>query len=78
MRTRATDALSDRHPLLGDGKLVGMYPEGTRSPDGRLYKGKTGMARMALETGVPVIPVAIIGTDKVSPSGPSVAPSRTS
>ena len=51
------------------GKLLGMYPEGTRSPDGRLYKGKTGLARLALETGVPVIPVAMIGTDVVNPPG---------
>ena len=48
--------------------MVGLYPEGTRSPDGRLYKGKTGMARIALKTRVPVIPVAVIGTDIVSPS----------
>jgi 1-acyl-sn-glycerol-3-phosphate acyltransferase len=46
-----------------------MYPEGTRSPDGRLYKGKTGLARLALKTGVPVIPVAMIGTDTVNPPG---------
>jgi 1-acyl-sn-glycerol-3-phosphate acyltransferase len=46
-----------------------MYPEGTRSPDGRLYKGKTGLARLALTTGVPVIPVAMIGTDQVNPPG---------
>ncbi len=46
-----------------------MYPEGTRSPDGRLYKGKTGLARLALDTGVPVIPVAMIGTDVVNPPG---------
>ena len=46
-----------------------MYPEGTRSPDGRLYKGKTGLARLALQTGVPVIPVAMIGTDVVNPPG---------
>ena len=55
--------------LLAAGKLLGIYPEGTRSPDGRLYKGKTGVARMALEAGVPVIPVAMVGTDKVSPMG---------
>jgi 1-acyl-sn-glycerol-3-phosphate acyltransferase len=46
-----------------------MYPEGTRSPDGRLYKGKTGLARLALQTGVPVIPVAMVGTDVVNPPG---------
>jgi 1-acyl-sn-glycerol-3-phosphate acyltransferase len=55
--------------LLRQGRLLGIYPEGTRSPDGRLYKGKTGVARIALEAGVPVIPVAMIGTDKVNPIG---------
>lgn len=55
--------------LLNEGKLLGIYPEGTRSPDGRLYKGKTGVARMALEAGVPVIPVAMLGTDRVHPIG---------
>ncbi|GEL17174.1 lysophospholipid acyltransferase family protein [Pseudonocardia asaccharolytica] len=55
--------------LLGEGRLLGIYPEGTRSPDGRLYKGKTGVARMALEAEVPVIPVAMIGTDQVNPIG---------
>ncbi len=55
--------------ILDEGKLLGMYPEGTRSPDGRLYKGKTGLARLALETGVPVIPVAMVGTDVVNPPG---------
>ena len=55
--------------LLREDKLLGIYPEGTRSPDGRLYKGKTGVARMTLEAGVPVIPVAMIGTDKVNPIG---------
>ncbi|MFE6923886.1 lysophospholipid acyltransferase family protein [Nocardia sp. NPDC057663] len=68
--TAAEDALNAARKLLDEGRLVGLYPEGTRSPDGRLYKGKTGMARLALETGVPVIPVAVIGTDKVSPPGP--------
>ncbi|WP_214368526.1 lysophospholipid acyltransferase family protein [Pseudonocardia sp. H11422] len=58
--------------LLREDKLLGIYPEGTRSPDGRLYKGKTGVARMALEAGVPVIPVAMIGTDKVNPIGSRV------
>ncbi len=55
--------------VLRRGDLLGLYPEGTRSPDGRLYRGKTGVARMALEAGVPVIPVAMIGTDKVQPIG---------
>lgn len=55
--------------VLEGGNLLGIYPEGTRSPDGRLYRGKTGVAKMALQTGVPVIPVAMIGTDKVQPIG---------
>ncbi len=55
--------------ILGEGKLLGIYPEGTRSPDGRLYRGKTGVARMALEARVPVIPVVMIGTDQVQPAG---------
>jgi 1-acyl-sn-glycerol-3-phosphate acyltransferase len=58
--------------LLKDGHLVGIYPEGTRSPDGRLYKGKTGMARLALDADVPVLPVAMFGTDKANPIGSKV------
>ena len=52
---------------LKEGRAVGIYPEGTRSPDGRLYRGKTGVARMALEAGVPVIPISIRGTEDVMP-----------
>ena len=48
--------------VLKAGELLGIYPEGTRSPDGRLYKGKTGVARLVLQAGVPVIPVAMINT----------------
>ncbi len=55
--------------ILANGELFGIYPEGTRSHDGRLYRGKTGIARMALEAKVPVIPVAVIGTDVVAPPG---------
>ncbi len=55
--------------VLARGDLLGIYPEGTRSPDGRLYRGKTGVARMALEGKVPVIPVAMIDTDKMQPPG---------
>ncbi|CAM2968799.1 1-acyl-sn-glycerol-3-phosphate acyltransferase [Prescottella defluvii] len=65
----AQDALNAGLRVLGEGKLLGIYPEGTRSPDGRLYKGKTGMARLALESGVKVIPVAMIDTAKVNPIG---------
>lgn len=55
--------------ILRDGKLLGIYPEGTRSPDGRLYKGRTGAARMAIEAQVPVIPVAMINTHWIQPTG---------
>src|SRR5271170_2179767 len=65
----AQGALDTAERVLGEGKLLGMYPEGTRSPDGRLYKGKTGLARLALETGVPVVPVAMTGTDVINPPG---------
>ncbi|MBV8788945.1 MAG: 1-acyl-sn-glycerol-3-phosphate acyltransferase [Mycobacterium sp.] len=68
----AQAALNTAEQVLHQGKLLGMYPEGTRSPDGRLYKGKTGLARLALQTGVPVIPVAMIGTNVVNPPGTSM------
>jgi len=67
---RASEAaLSTGLRVLAEGGLLGIYPEGTRSPDGRLYRGKTGVARLALEGKVPVIPVVMIGTDKVQPIG---------
>ena len=66
---RSEAALTMALELLGNGELLGIYPEGTRSPDGRLYRGKTGVARMALEAKVPVIPVAMVGTDRVQPIG---------
>ncbi|GAA1866283.1 lysophospholipid acyltransferase family protein [Myceligenerans crystallogenes] len=62
-------AISTGVRVLREGDLLGIYPEGTRSPDGRLYKAKTGVARMALETGVPVIPVVMVGTDEAQPAG---------
>jgi 1-acyl-sn-glycerol-3-phosphate acyltransferase len=58
--------------VLKSGSLLGIYPEGTRSPDARLYRGKVGVARLALQARVPVIPVAMIGTDKVQPIGKRV------
>ncbi len=58
--------------VLRSGSLMGIYPEGTRSPDARLYRGKVGVARLALQARVPVIPVAMIGTDKVQPIGKRV------
>jgi 1-acyl-sn-glycerol-3-phosphate acyltransferase len=58
--------------VLREGSILGIYPEGTRSPDGRLYRGRTGVARMVLEAGVPVVPVAMIGTAEVMPIGTRV------
>ncbi|MFI1003054.1 lysophospholipid acyltransferase family protein [Streptomyces galbus] len=55
--------------VLGKGELLGIYPEGTRSHDGRLYKGKVGVAVMALRAGVPVVPCAMIGTFEAQPPG---------
>lgn len=65
----SANSLSAGVDVLENGGLLGIYPEGTRSPDGRLYRGKTGVAKLVLKTGVPVIPVAMIGTDKVQPIG---------
>ena len=62
-------ALNTGLGVLEQGQLLGIYPEGTRSPDGKLYRGRTGIARMALEAKVPVIPVAMIDTEKVQPIG---------
>ncbi|TJZ41974.1 1-acyl-sn-glycerol-3-phosphate acyltransferase [Streptomyces piniterrae] len=70
-------ALMTGRRVLEEGKVFGIYPEGTRSPDGRLYRGRTGVARLALMTGAPVVPYAVIGTDKVQPNGkgmPRIAP----
>lgn len=55
--------------ILMEGKVLAIYPEGTRSPDGRMYRGRTGVARMILEADTPVIPAAVIGTEKVMPLG---------
>ena len=62
-------ALSTGMKALERGELLGIYPEGTRSPDGKLYRGRTGVARLALESGVPVVPVAMIDTEKIMPVG---------
>jgi 1-acyl-sn-glycerol-3-phosphate acyltransferase len=62
--------------VLRDGNLLGIYPEGTRSPDGRLYKGKTGVARLVLQAGVPVIPVAMINTEIVPSAIPKIPTMR--
>jgi 1-acyl-sn-glycerol-3-phosphate acyltransferase len=65
----ALDALDQQRTLLDEGSAVALYPEGTRSLDGRLYKGRTGVAFLALQTGAPVVPVGLIGTDAVMPVG---------
>ncbi|WP_405740011.1 1-acyl-sn-glycerol-3-phosphate acyltransferase [Streptomyces sp. NBC_01525] len=62
-------ALMTGRRILEQGHAFGIYPEGTRSPDGRLYRGRTGIARLTLMTGAPVVPFAMIGTDKVQPDG---------
>jgi 1-acyl-sn-glycerol-3-phosphate acyltransferase len=67
---RASEAaLSTGLRVLAEGKLLGIYPEGTRAPDNRLYRGKTGVARLALESGAPVIPMAMINTFELMPAG---------
>jgi 1-acyl-sn-glycerol-3-phosphate acyltransferase len=58
--------------VLAKGEQLGIYPEGTRSPDGRMYRGRTGVARMILESGVPVVPVAMVDTDRVMPTGSTI------
>lgn len=63
------DSLNTGLGVLERELLLGIYPEGTRSPDATLYRGRTGIARMALESKVPVIPVAMIDTEKVMPIG---------
>jgi 1-acyl-sn-glycerol-3-phosphate acyltransferase len=68
----AEDAIRTGIRMLQEGRLLGIYPEGTRSPDGRLYRGKTGVARMALETGAPVIPVAMVYSRRRLPFGRSM------
>ncbi len=65
----AEDAIRTGLRILREGKLLGIYPEGTRSPDGRLYRGHTGVARLALQQGVPVLPVAMVGTREAQPIG---------
>jgi 1-acyl-sn-glycerol-3-phosphate acyltransferase len=70
---RAAQAMLDAAVRrLQSGQLFGIYPEGTRSPDGRLYRGRTGVGYLALHSGAPVVPVAMIGTDRVLPPGSSV------
>jgi 1-acyl-sn-glycerol-3-phosphate acyltransferase len=65
----AQAALETQLRVLRSGNLAGIYPEGTRSPDGRLYRGKTGVARLALESGARVIPVVMLNADEIQPPG---------
>jgi len=65
----ALTALDAAIPALRAGDLVGVYPEGTRSPDGRLYRGRTGAVRLAMLAEVPIVPVGIMGTPAVQPIG---------
>lgn len=63
------ESLNTGLQLLAAGGQLGIYPEGTRSPDGRLYRGRTGVARMILESGARVVPVAMVDTEKAMPTG---------
>ena len=66
---RSEAALLTGLRLLRENQCLGIYPEGTRSPDGRLYKGRTGIARMAIESSAPVVPVAMFNTAEIQPTG---------
>lgn len=73
----ARDSLDTAIKVLADGGAFGIYPEGTRSLDGMLHRGRTGVARIALESGAPVIPIGLVGTDKVMAVGrklPKIVP----
>jgi 1-acyl-sn-glycerol-3-phosphate acyltransferase len=67
--TASERALLAAQEVLNGGGVLGIYPEGTRSPDGRLYKGHTGVARLAMQSNAPVVPVAQFGTAEVQPIG---------
>lgn len=65
----ADAALRRGREILAAGGVLGIYPEGTRSPDGRLHRGKTGVARLAIASGAPVVPVGVAGTIEIQPLG---------
>lgn len=65
----ALEALDQQRRILSSGRAIALYPEGTRSLDGRLYKGRTGVAFLALETGAQVVPVGLVGTNEAMPVG---------
>jgi 1-acyl-sn-glycerol-3-phosphate acyltransferase len=62
-------ALDAALPVLADGNVLGIFPEGTRSPDGRLYRGRPGVAKLALDSGATLVPVGIVDTEKIQPIG---------
>ncbi|MFD6950422.1 glycerol acyltransferase [Nocardiopsis sp. TSRI0078] len=68
----AQEAMDNSLAVLESGEVFGIFPEGTRSPDGRLYRGQTGLAWLALTTGAPVVPVALAGTERILPPGRKV------
>lgn len=68
----ALTSLDTALEVLGRGEAFGIYPEGTRSRDGRLYRGRTGVAHLALTAGVPIVPVGLIGTERIQPVGTSL------
>ncbi|HQH06608.1 MAG TPA: lysophospholipid acyltransferase family protein [Phycicoccus sp.] len=68
----AQESLDLALDVLRAGRAFGIYPEGTRSRDGRLYRGRTGVAFLALTAGVPVVPVGLVGTDRVQPVGAKI------
>ncbi|GAA1919587.1 lysophospholipid acyltransferase family protein [Nocardioides marmoribigeumensis] len=65
----AIESLGTALEVLRAGKAFGVYPEGTRSRDGRLYRGRTGVAQLALQSGAPIVPVGLVGTEKLQPVG---------
>ena len=68
----AIESLETALEVLGRGEAFGIYPEGSRSRDGRLYRGRTGVAHLALTAGVPVVPVGLQGTEQIQPVGSNV------
>ena len=68
----AQEALELALGVLNDGGAFGIHPEGSRSRDGRLYRGRTGVAWLAIASGAPVVPVALVGTDRIQPVGARV------
>ena len=68
----ALTAFDGAIPVLKAGDMVAVYPEGTRSPDGRLYRGRTGVARLAVAAGVPIIPVGVLGTEQGAADRPAL------